>query len=88
MTRSFRKNFIGAKEGFAMRTICEVLRELYWCTEDETVREKAMEASGMAKRMDAKLREYKEAWDAEEWDSVENPEEIQRQRLKQYEEEK
>lgn len=71
-----------------MRTICEVLREIYWCTEDENVRKKAEEASGMAKRMDAKLREYKEAWDADEWDFVENPAAIRRQRQEQYEREK
>lgn len=87
---SFEKHFVCSS---GMRTICEVLREIYWATEDEVVREKAIEAEAMAKRMDAKLREYKKNWDRQgreecEWEMVENPEEIEAERRKKYEEQK
>lgn len=43
---------------WSMRTICEVLREIYWSTRDETIRDKVKEAMVMAKSMDRKLTEY------------------------------
>lgn len=48
----------------SFRTICEVHREIYESCEDAHVRELVLEAFVMAKRMDAKLREYKADWDA------------------------
>lgn len=45
------------------RTICEVHREIYDACPDERVRGLVLEAFIMAKRMDAKLREYKADWD-------------------------
>lgn len=33
------------------RTICEVLREIYWATDDKEMRQKAIDATVMAKRM-------------------------------------
>lgn len=46
------------------RSICEVLREIYWATEDEAVQEKAVEAMMMAKRVVNKLIEYHAEWNA------------------------
>lgn len=86
MSKSFEKNFIGGK--FVKRTVCEVLREIYWYTSDEIVREKVKEAMGMAKRMDARLRQYKKDRDKEEWEDVNDPERVSAERLKQYKEEK
>lgn len=43
---------------YPMRTICEVLREIYWSTRDEEIREKVKEAMIMAKKMDIRLTEY------------------------------
>lgn len=54
----------------SFRTICEVHRELYDLTQSfpEGIREQAqkllLEAFAMGKKMDAKLREYKQDWDA------------------------
>lgn len=45
-------------KSYDMRTICEVLREIYWLTEDPEIREKLLEATVMAKKMDRKLIEY------------------------------
>lgn len=61
------------------RTICEVLREIYWQSDDTVVKEKCMEATVMAKKMDAKLREYKDDWDADMWEPVDD-EKVQRLR--------
>ncbi len=48
---------------YDMRTICEVLREIYWETTDEVIREKVLEATIMAKKMDRKLIEnYNKKW--------------------------
>jgi len=82
---AFKKNFVTS---YPFRTVCEVLREIYWHTDDEVIRRKVQEATVMAKKMDAKLREYKEDWDAEDmWEPLENELEIKVQRRKQYEEE-
>ncbi len=82
MSKAFEKNMVTS---YHMRTICEVLREIYWCTDDEVVRTKILEASSMAKRMDAKLREYKVDWDKTEWKQTKRPEEKAKERRKKYE---
>ena len=46
------------------RTICEVLREIFLSTgATPEIQEKSMEATVMAKKMNAKLIEYKADWD-------------------------
>lgn len=55
-------------EGFMYRqngiyTICEVLRQAYWMTEDPEIRIKLRIAVNMAKSMVQKLRAYKADWD-------------------------
>ena len=40
-------------------TICETLREIYLMTEDEEIRYKCRLAMAMAKKMQDKLKEYK-----------------------------
>jgi hypothetical protein len=66
--RTFKKIMLGHTTDF--RTICEVIREIYWATENIEVRNKAIEASGMAKKMSKKLArnqyELSEAMDYEE----------------------
>lgn len=82
---AFEKNFVTS---YPFRTLCEVLREIYWHTEDAVVREKVREATIMAKKMDAKLREYKEDWDAQNmWEELANADEVKKQRQQQYKEE-
>ena len=85
MSKAFEKNIVTTNK---MRTICEVLREIYWHTTDPVVREKISEASNMAKRMDKKLHEYKYAWDEGVYEPTENYEEVAAQRREQYEREK
>ncbi len=86
MTQYIRKHFATANH---MRTICEILREIYWATKDEAVREKVVEAEAMAKRMDAKLHEYKYGWDEDFYEEITQEEALIRakQRLQQYEDE-
>lgn len=43
---------------YPIRTICEVLREIYWSTKDIEIRERVKEAMIMAKKMDIRLTEY------------------------------
>ena len=51
------------------RTICEVHRQIWRAAEgDPHIRALAEEAYDMAKRMNAKLREYKNDWDAGWWE--------------------
>jgi len=45
-----------------LRTICEVLREIYHYTEDPAIQAKVLEATQMAKKMDEKLRSYNKKW--------------------------
>jgi hypothetical protein len=45
-------------KSYDMRTICEVLREIYWTSRDPEVRNLVLEATIMAKKMDRKLIEY------------------------------
>jgi hypothetical protein len=52
------------------RTICEVLRQAYRRAEghgDEEMKALIDEAHGYAKRMNAKLRQYREDWDEGLW---------------------
>lgn len=58
-----------------MRTICEVLREICWHSKDPVIKEKCMEATVMAKKMDEKLREYSGIWDEGMWEPVEDADE-------------
>lgn len=43
---------------YSTRTICEVLREIYWLSTDKEIREKVKEAIVMAKKMDKRLGKY------------------------------
>jgi len=43
---------------WSMRTICEVLREIYWLTKDQEIRDRVKESMVMAKAMDRRLTEY------------------------------
>ena len=53
----------------ARRTICEVLREIYDLTEGNTeVTDRLQDAYVMAKKMDAKLRQYNGYYDEEWWE--------------------
>ena len=82
---NIEKNFVTS---YRFRTVCEVLREIYWHTDDEVIREKVKEATVMFKKMDAKLREYKEDWDENDmWEPLDNHDDIKRQRQRQYKEE-
>lgn len=48
-------------------TICEILRILHIKAEDEEIKKLARIAALMAKKMDAKLREYNKTWDEGWW---------------------
>lgn len=50
-----------------MRTICEVLREIYKDEKSEVNKQKLEEAYNMAKNMDSMLREYKKNYDKGFW---------------------
>lgn len=82
--KNFKKHFIGEK-GWKFRSICEVLREIYWATEDPVIREKVTEASKMAKKMGQKLLEYKfDYYEGMEYDAIKDPESIVAERLAKY----
>jgi hypothetical protein len=85
MSGSFEKHWVTAN---SMRTICEVLREIYWQTEDPIVREKVMEAERMAKSMNRKLEEYNQSWIEGTFEHTKNPEGITKERQEQSEKEK
>lgn len=57
-------------------TICEVLREIYTSSDFNDIRFKCRVAVHMAKRMDAKLREYNKEWNSSEWNG--NTEEMRK----------
>jgi hypothetical protein len=78
---NFKKNFV---KGWPQRTICEVLREIYWGTEDLEVRRRVIEATDMAKKMDIKLREYSGKWDKGWWEKVDNAEAVKTERMKKF----
>jgi hypothetical protein len=85
--RAFKKNMMHQS---AFRSICEVLREIYWETEDEVVRLKAIEASMMAKKMARKLIEYNfDIGPGMEYEELsdEDKEQISAERWQQYKEE-
>jgi len=82
MSKAFEKHIVTSN---VKRTVCEVLREIYWGTEDVVIREKVQEAIGMAKRMDAKLRIYKADWEQTFYENVQNPKEVAEERRVQYE---
>ena len=85
--KNFKKHFIGEK-GWKFRSICEVLREIYWETEDQVIREKVKEAMFMAKKMGGKLIEYKgNYYDQMEYDAIAEPEEVVKARRAKYEDE-
>lgn len=52
-------------------SICQVLREIYHNSTDETVKKNCRVAVSMAKSMTKKLKDYKEDWESDFWD--ENP---------------
>jgi hypothetical protein len=54
-----------------LRTICEVHREIYdivYDNEDEKLKDLVNEAYILAKKMDAKLRQYKNNYDDDWWE--------------------
>lgn len=65
------KNITDKKHsGNNLRTICEVHREIYdiiYDSENEHLKELVNEAYVLAKKMDAKLRQYKNNYDDDWW---------------------
>jgi len=55
-----------------MRTLCEVLREINDIATDDRIKEKLIEATIMAKKMDKKLRANKKDWDHKFWEKNPN----------------
>lgn len=53
-------------------SICQVLREIYFTTDDPDTKLRCRLATAMAKAMTAKLKAYKQDWEREFWDSNEN----------------
>ena len=54
-------------ERFPLRTICNVIRQIHARSRQSEVQELCLEALWMAKKMDAKLRTYKQDWDTGLW---------------------
>lgn len=52
-----------------VNTICSVLRKIYRKTGDEEIKLLARIATTMAKKMGAKLEQYKSNWDNGFWDA-------------------
>lgn len=50
------------------RTLCEMLREIYDLTEDPRIRSRCEEALMAAKKMDAKLKQYRRQYDLGMWE--------------------
>ena len=48
-------------------TVCQILREVYHCTEDPLLRKKLRIASTMTKAMAAKIVEYEPKWGSGRW---------------------
>ena len=58
-----KKELLSSMGGsYDIRTICEVLREIFWETESQSIKDKVLEATWMAKKMDAKLRSNHQKW--------------------------
>lgn len=73
----------GMANSYDMRTICEVLREIYWLTEDPEIREKLLEATIMAKKMDRKLIEnYHRKWYRKEEFYEKNPDSKEKAKMR------
>jgi hypothetical protein len=53
-------------------SICEVLRRIYWKTDDPEIKLNCRIATSMAKAMTKKLTGYRKKWEEDFWD--ENPE--------------
>jgi hypothetical protein len=82
--KNFKKHYIGEK-GWQFRSICEVLREIYWETEDPVIRKKVVEATAMAKKMGMKLVDNKfDYYDTMEYDAIEDPESVVAERYAKY----
>jgi hypothetical protein len=70
------------------RTICEVHREIYDAAEDlaqparRILQELILDAFIMAKKMDAKLKSYKQDWDVGFYDKNNDRQEDRERRLK------
>ena len=62
------------KKASHRRTLCEVIREIHDAGNDR-VRVLSEEAIAIAKKMDAKLREYKSDWDANFYEKNEDTDE-------------
>lgn len=58
VTEIFGTLYAKLSRSWPRRTICEVLRECYWSTEDEALRLKIVEAMEMGIKMSDKLRDY------------------------------
>src|SRR5262245_1371630 len=54
-------------EPFPLRTICNVLRQIHARTTQSDVQALCLEALWMAKKMDGRLRAYKQDWDTGLW---------------------
>jgi len=50
-----------------VNTICATLRQIYRRTDDEEIKMLARVATTMAKKMSAKLEQYKRNWDQGFW---------------------
>lgn len=48
-------------------TVCQILREVYHCTEDPLLRQKLRIASNMTKEMATKITEYEPDWGRFRW---------------------
>ena len=53
-------------------TICQVLRNIYWKTDDPEIKLNCRIAMTMAKRTTLKLTKYKEGWDKDFFDKNPN----------------
>lgn len=62
-------------------SICEILRNIYWKTDDPEIKLKCRIATTMAKRMTRKLSEYKKGWESNFWDKNEKYQKALQQQL-------
>lgn len=88
MNKKFNPGGVNSAQANIKRTICEVHREIYDILEDhfsdseyfDGISEKLEEAYNMAKKMNAKLQQYKFKYDDTWWETT--TKEIQQQKLK------
>jgi hypothetical protein len=71
-------------KSYPVRSICEVLREIYWETKDPEIRRKLDEATVMAKKISRKLVGYKEDALSDLYEDVPNVEELTKERLRMF----